>query len=79
MVISGSGGSNYPYMEAEAGELTVSDVERLLSLYKDVVMKYNSLCSAVRHLSVSRTVSPASNDLQIEHNGTQRDTSCQGD
>lgn len=74
-----NGGSNYPYMEAEAGELTVSDVERLLSLYKDVVMKYNSLCSAVRHLSVSRTVSPASNDLQIEHNGTQRDTSCQGD
>ncbi|KAF3946009.1 hypothetical protein CMV_027675 [Castanea mollissima] len=32
-----SGGSNYPYMDAEAGELTVGDVERLLSLYKDVV------------------------------------------
>ncbi|KAF3966062.1 hypothetical protein CMV_009797 [Castanea mollissima] len=35
-----SGGSNYPYMDAEAGELTVGDVERLLSLYKDVVTKY---------------------------------------
>ncbi|PPR94709.1 hypothetical protein GOBAR_AA25966 [Gossypium barbadense] len=49
------GGSNYPYMEAEAGELTVGDVERLLSLYKDVVTKYTSLCNTVRHLSVSRT------------------------
>ncbi|OMO77625.1 Vacuolar sorting protein 9 [Corchorus olitorius] len=36
--ILGSGGSNYPYMEAEAGELTVGDVERLLSLYKDVII-----------------------------------------
>ncbi|KAL5763412.1 hypothetical protein ACOSP7_019676 [Xanthoceras sorbifolium] len=35
-----SGGSNYSYMEVEAGELTVRDVERLLSLYKDVVTKY---------------------------------------
>lgn len=50
-----NGGSNYPYMEAEAGELTVGDVERLLSLYKDVVTKYTSLCNTVRHLSVSRT------------------------
>ncbi|KAH7571077.1 hypothetical protein JRO89_XS05G0249200 [Xanthoceras sorbifolium] len=33
-----SGGSNYSYMEVEAGELTVRDVERLLSLYKDVAL-----------------------------------------
>jgi len=52
------GGSNYPYMDAEAGELTVGDVERLLGLYKDVVTKYRSLCTAVRHLSVSKTEPP---------------------
>ncbi|XP_022718192.1 vacuolar protein sorting-associated protein 9A-like [Durio zibethinus] len=75
-------GSNYPYMEAEAGELTVGDVERLLSLYKDLVTKYNSLCNAVRHLSISKTVSPAqqgTNDLLKECNGTNSDTSCQED
>ncbi|XP_061987839.1 vacuolar protein sorting-associated protein 9A-like isoform X2 [Populus nigra] len=49
------GRSNYPYMEAEPGELTVEDVERLLSLYKDVVTKYSSLCRAVRHPSATRT------------------------
>ncbi|KAG6659127.1 hypothetical protein I3843_03G010800 [Carya illinoinensis] len=46
-----SGGSNYPYMDAKAGELTIGDVERLLSLYKDVVTKYTSLRAAVRHHS----------------------------
>uniref|UniRef100_A0A6N2MKR4 Uncharacterized protein n=1 Tax=Salix viminalis TaxID=40686 RepID=A0A6N2MKR4_SALVM len=49
------GRSNYPYMEAEPGELTVEDVERLLSLYKDVVTKFSSLCRAVRHPSATRT------------------------
>ncbi|XP_010999498.1 PREDICTED: vacuolar protein sorting-associated protein 9A-like isoform X1 [Populus euphratica] len=49
------GRSNYPYMEAEPGELTVEDVERLLSLYKDVVTKYSNLCRAVRHPSATRT------------------------
>ncbi|XVE60662.1 hypothetical protein DITRI_Ditri05aG0146400 [Diplodiscus trichospermus] len=76
------GGSNYPFMEAEAGELTVGDVERLLSLYKDVVTKYNSLCSNIRHLSISKTVSPAAQgtkDMQTEHDETQKDTSCQGE
>ncbi|GMY07978.1 vacuolar protein sorting-associated protein 9A-like isoform X1 [Fagus crenata] len=53
-----SGGSNYPYMDVEAGELTVGDVERLLSLYKDVVTKYTSLCKAVRHISLSKTETP---------------------
>ncbi|GAV72005.1 VPS9 domain-containing protein [Cephalotus follicularis] len=49
-----SGNFDYPYMLAEAGELMVGDVERLLSLYKDVVTKYSSLCRAVRHLSTSK-------------------------
>ncbi|XP_021300002.1 vacuolar protein sorting-associated protein 9A-like isoform X2 [Herrania umbratica] len=83
IAILGSAGSNYPYMEAEAGELTVGDVERLLGLYKDVVTKYNSLCNTVRHLSISKTtVSPASegtNDLLRGHNGTSRDTDCKGE
>ncbi|MBA0730770.1 hypothetical protein Golax_025381, partial [Gossypium laxum] len=68
-----NGGSNYPYMEAEAGELTVGDVERLLSLYKDVVTKYTSLCNTVRHLSVSRT--QRHDELLRESNGTHKDTS----
>ncbi|KAE8699097.1 Vacuolar sorting protein 9 domain isoform 3 [Hibiscus syriacus] len=78
-----NGELNYPYMEAEAGELTVGDVERLLSLYKDVVTKYTSLCSTVRHLSVSKTVSPVpqgnDDDLLRGSNGTHKDTSCKGD
>ncbi|KAK3014974.1 hypothetical protein RJ639_010331, partial [Escallonia herrerae] len=48
-----SGGSNYPFMEVEPGELTVRDVEKLLTLYKDVVKKYTNLCEAVKHSSLS--------------------------
>ncbi|KAM1042479.1 hypothetical protein PS2_033652 [Malus domestica] len=50
-----SGSSNNPYVDKEAGDLTVGDVERLLSAYKEVVTKYTSLCAAVRKLSFSRT------------------------
>ncbi|CAN6686673.1 unnamed protein product [Malus baccata var. baccata] len=50
-----SGSSNYPYVDKEAEDLTVGDVERLLSAYKEVVTKYTSLCAAVRKLSFSRT------------------------
>ncbi|KAI4324029.1 hypothetical protein L6164_023597 [Bauhinia variegata] len=46
-------GSNYPYLEAKTGELTVRDVDRLLGLYKDVVTKYTSLCKAISFLSTS--------------------------
>ncbi|KAK3038252.1 hypothetical protein RJ639_030861 [Escallonia herrerae] len=46
-------GSNYPYMEVEPGELTVRDVEKLLTLYKDVVKKYTNLCEAVKRSSLS--------------------------
>ncbi|XP_010665496.1 vacuolar protein sorting-associated protein 9A isoform X3 [Vitis vinifera] len=53
-----AGTSNYPFMEAEAGELTVGDVETLLSLYKDVVTKYTNLCRAVKRLSMSKTETP---------------------
>lgn len=53
-----SGGCGYPFMEAEAGELTVGDVERLLSVYKDVVRKYTSLCRTVRHISMTKSISP---------------------
>ncbi|XP_048335101.1 vacuolar protein sorting-associated protein 9A isoform X2 [Ziziphus jujuba] len=52
-----NGGSNYPYMEAEAGDLTVRDVERLLSLYKDVVTKYTTLCKAVKSFPPTKTES----------------------
>ncbi|KAM7473071.1 hypothetical protein LguiA_011254 [Lonicera macranthoides] len=49
-----SGGSSYPFMESEAGELTVGDVERLLSSYKHVVRKYTGLCRAVQRFSMSK-------------------------
>lgn len=51
-----SGGYNYPFMEAEADELTIGDVEKLLRVYKDVVSKHVSLCRAVRHMSLTKTV-----------------------
>ncbi|KAL9432264.1 hypothetical protein AB3S75_027309 [Citrus x aurantiifolia] len=53
-----SGGYGYPFMEAEACQLTTGDVEKLLSVYKDVVRKYTNLCRAVRHVSVPMTVAP---------------------
>lgn len=53
-----SGGYGYPFMEAEACQLTTGDVEKLLSVYKDVVRKYTNLCRAVRHVSVPMTVTP---------------------
>lgn len=49
-----TGASNYPYMDKEAGDLTIGDVERLLSVYKEVVTKYTGLCTAFRQLSFSR-------------------------
>ncbi|KAF3440949.1 hypothetical protein FNV43_RR19235 [Rhamnella rubrinervis] len=52
------GGLNYPYMEAEAGELTVKDVESLLTLYKDVVTKYTTMCRIVRSSSKTESCAP---------------------
>lgn len=48
------GRSTYPFIEAKAGELTVGDVERLLSIYKDVVDKFTHLSEAFRQLSLSK-------------------------
>ncbi|XP_015953107.1 vacuolar protein sorting-associated protein 9A [Arachis duranensis] len=45
--------SNYPYMEARSGELKERDVDRLLSLYKDLVLKYTALCKAIDCLPIS--------------------------
>ncbi|KAL3574093.1 hypothetical protein D5086_024706 [Populus alba] len=52
-----TGRSNYPYMEAEPGELTVEDVERFPSLYKDVVTKYTHLCFGISLYNQNRTIS----------------------
>ncbi|XXG87007.1 hypothetical protein AAC387_Pa11g1800 [Persea americana] len=52
------GGRHYPFMEAEAGKLTVEDVHKLLSVYKDVVNKYSVLCQAVRGLSLNKEKLP---------------------
>ncbi|KAK7334486.1 hypothetical protein VNO80_26243 [Phaseolus coccineus] len=46
-------GSNFPYMEAKSKELTVGDVDMLLSDYKDLVAKYTILCKAISCLSTS--------------------------
>uniref|UniRef100_A0A7N0SVR1 VPS9 domain-containing protein n=1 Tax=Kalanchoe fedtschenkoi TaxID=63787 RepID=A0A7N0SVR1_KALFE len=48
------GPPSYPFMDAQAEELTVRDVETLLSLYKDVVTKYTSLRRAVEKLNIHR-------------------------
>lgn len=44
-------------MEAEPGELTVEDVERFPSLYKDVVTKYTHLCFGISLYNQNRTIS----------------------
>lgn len=49
------GPPSYPFMDAKPDELTIGDVETLLSLYKDVVTKYTSLRRAVEHLNIHRT------------------------
>ncbi|KAL2335862.1 hypothetical protein Fmac_010308 [Flemingia macrophylla] len=46
-------GSNYPYMEAKSKELTVGDVDILLSHYKDLAAKHTILCKAISCLSTS--------------------------
>lgn len=51
-------GRPYPFTEAEAGELTVEDVHKLLSVYKDVVNKYSVLCKFVRDLSLDKEKLP---------------------
>ncbi|XP_020519051.1 vacuolar protein sorting-associated protein 9A isoform X2 [Amborella trichopoda] len=52
----------YPYMEAEVGELRVGDVEDLLKLYKEVVIKYSNLCDAVHSLSLDKALALAGAD-----------------
>ncbi|CAM8915421.1 hypothetical protein QQ045_027644 [Rhodiola kirilowii] len=49
------GPPSYPFMNAQPDELTVGNVETLLSLYKDVVSKYTSLRRAVEHLNIHKT------------------------
>ncbi|PKA59522.1 Vacuolar protein sorting-associated protein 9A [Apostasia shenzhenica] len=66
----------YPYLYASAGDLTVDDVESLLSCYKTLVLKYVSLCkgmgsnaSTFLELSI-RTDSKLENELassKIDH------------
>ncbi|XP_058089987.1 vacuolar protein sorting-associated protein 9A-like isoform X3 [Magnolia sinica] len=52
-------GRKYPYMEAEAEDLTLEDVPKLLSAYKDVVTKYSMLRKAVRGLSLNEETLPS--------------------
>ncbi|THU50305.1 hypothetical protein C4D60_Mb06t18810 [Musa balbisiana] len=45
-------GNRYPFMEAEARDLRLEDVQQLLGLYKQVVTKYRKLSEALRQLSI---------------------------
>ncbi|CAD5178624.1 unnamed protein product [Musa acuminata subsp. malaccensis] len=45
-------GNGYPFMEAEARDLRLEDVQQLLGLYKQVVTKYRKLSEALRQLSI---------------------------
>ncbi|KAK6937935.1 RABX5, catalytic core helical domain [Dillenia turbinata] len=65
--ISLSGSKEYPFLEAEAGELTVGDVEKLLGLYKEVVTKYTRLCRAVGGQTFSNRQSPAPLGSVLSH------------
>ncbi|RWW43759.1 hypothetical protein BHE74_00050548 [Ensete ventricosum] len=44
--------NRYPFMEAEARDLRLEDVQQLLGLYRQVVTKYRMLSEALRQLSV---------------------------
>ncbi|KAJ1420566.1 VPS9 domain [Sesbania bispinosa] len=62
-------GSNYPYMEAKSEELTVGDVEMLLSHYKDLVTRYTILCKAINCLSTQEK-EPLLLHLEMQGAGT---------
>ncbi|XP_042513929.1 vacuolar protein sorting-associated protein 9A-like [Macadamia integrifolia] len=61
-------GGDYPFMEAKPGDLTVTDVETLLNVYKDVVKKYSRLCRSMRSLSPFKepSVMPPSEVAKID-------------
>ena len=61
--------SNYPYMEAKGRELTERDVDRLLSLYKDLVAKYTRLCKAIDCLPNSER-EPILRHLKMQETGS---------
>ncbi|XP_028806016.1 vacuolar protein sorting-associated protein 9A-like [Neltuma alba] len=45
--------SEYPYLEAKSDEMTLKDVDRLLTIYKEVVAKYTTLCRLINNLPTS--------------------------
>lgn len=51
-------GRHYPFMEAEAGELAMEDVRKLLGVYKDVITRYSLLCKVVRGLNIDKDKLP---------------------
>ncbi|XP_043697917.1 vacuolar protein sorting-associated protein 9A-like [Telopea speciosissima] len=65
--ISTLDGGDYPFMETVPEDLTVGDVERLHSLYKDVVKKYSSLCRSVRSLTLSKEPSVLPHLGDVKH------------
>ncbi|MED6167248.1 Vacuolar protein sorting-associated protein 9A, variant 3 [Stylosanthes scabra] len=61
--------SNYPYMDAQSRELKERDVDRLLSLYKDLVVKYTALCEAIDCLPNSQK-EPILSQLKMQETGS---------
>eukprot|EP00249_Psilotum_nudum_P018553 c26861_g1_i1 orf=524-2221(-) len=45
-------GKDYPFLYASVGDLRVQDVETLLNEYKELVLRYYSLCKTVEEMTV---------------------------
>lgn len=56
---------DYPFLYAQAGDLTMDDVENLLNSYKELVLKYISLCRGMGNASNS---SPPVSNIQSDAN-----------
>ncbi|KAL5992907.1 hypothetical protein ACLOJK_013826 [Asimina triloba] len=87
---AGSSLTDYPFLFARVGNLTIGDVEVLLSSYKQIVLKYVSLCKALGssdltvHMPVSQTKisnkkeSAEPTALQIGNEKTESTATVQG-
>ncbi|KAF3773872.1 Vacuolar sorting-associated protein 9A [Nymphaea thermarum] len=65
----------YPFMDAEVGDLKVDEVELLLRLYKDVVVKYSRLRDAVKSLSLDKALTLVAMDERSQLTSKPEETS----
>ena len=65
---------DYPFLYARAGDLTTEDVENLLNSYKQLVLKYVSLCKGIGSTGASVPVSTIQREKITESTEESRDS-----